>query len=737
MAAHKIQSLPDDAEVKELLEKYKKRIKKELNVNVDNLGKTTFSREYTQFKKEYVPKKRSFYEKACNLSEKILRIKVDKKKGPLLQEAINIAHLGITPAGAISFSILAPILLILIGGLVSFAIFNSIFFVMFFLIIGALMLSPLANIPFFIANRWRMKASNQMVLCVFYIVTFMRHTSNLERAIDFAAEYLKPPLSLDLKKVLWDVETQKYESVKESLDNYLETWRKWNREFIESFHLIESSLYEPSESRRLGMLDKSLDVILSETYEKMLHYAHNLKSPITMLHMLGIILPILGLVILPLVVNFFGGVKWYHIAALYNILIPFGVYYLGKSILSKRPTGYGESDISEDNPEFKKYKNIVFNFLGMEIKINPLYLSIFVGFVLLLIGLSPLLIHAIDPGFDFPLSGEEDASTSCGYRYCFLGYRMSKATELTPSTEIGPYGLGASVFSLFVILGIAFSFGLYYKLRSKNVIKIRNKTKKLEDEFASALFQLGNRLGDGLPAEIAFGKVANIMKDTVSGNFFNIVSSNIRKLGMSVKDAIFNVKTGALVFFPSAVIESSMKMLIQSIKKGPKVAAQALVNISRYIKEIHKVNERLKDLMADVISSMKSQIKFMTPAIAGIVIGITSMITSILGKLGKGIGAITEGTGDVAVTDPGLFFGDGIPTYFFQIVVGLYVIQIVYILTILANGIENGEDKLSERYNVGTNLVKSLFLYFFIAVAIMVLFNIIAGRIMDVTVAIG
>src|SRR3990167_4667671 len=105
-----------------------------------------------------------------------------------------------------------------------------------------------------------------------------------------------------------------YETIKDSLENYLKTWEKWNREFIEAFHLIESSLYEPSESRRLDSLDKALSVMLSETYEKMLHYAHNLQSPVTMLHMLGVILPILGLVILPMVVNFIEEVKWYHLA---------------------------------------------------------------------------------------------------------------------------------------------------------------------------------------------------------------------------------------------------------------------------------------------------------------------------------------------------------------------------------------------------------------------------------------
>ena len=37
--------------------------------------------------------------------------------------------------------------------------------------------------------------------------------------------------------------------------------------------------------------------MIEGTYEKMLHFAHNVKSPITVLHMLGVILPILGLII--------------------------------------------------------------------------------------------------------------------------------------------------------------------------------------------------------------------------------------------------------------------------------------------------------------------------------------------------------------------------------------------------------------------------------------------------------
>jgi len=160
----------------------------------------------------------------------------------------------------------------------------------------------------------------------------------------------------------------------------------------------------------------------------------------------------------------------------------------------------------------------------------------------------------------------------------------------------------------------------------------------------------------------------------------------------------------------------------------------ALMNISRYIREIHKVNERLKDLMAEVISSMNSQIKFLTPVIAGIVIGITSMVTTILGKLSLQMKELTTGAEEgLSSAVAGGFFGQGVPTYFFQIIVGIYVVQITYILTVLSNGIENGSDKLNERYLLGKNLVRSTLLYCIVASAIMIIFNMIANKIMLVS----
>jgi len=728
----KEENLSFDMPVDNLITKYKARLKKELGSG-GFVGGKIVSHEYKSFKKSFLPGHLSFYEKACNLSEKILKISPDPKQAKKLRESLGVCHLNTTPSGAFSFSILAPLLVVFVGGLLSYLVFQSLVLPLLIFAFGLGLIFPLQKLPSFLADNWRMRASNQMVQCIFYVVTYMRHTSNLERAIEFASDHLSPPLSLDLKKILWNIETGQFDNVMDALNSYLSMWKGSNMEFVEAFHLITSSLYEPSESRRLDLLDKSLDVILSGTYDRMLHYAHDLKSPITILHMLGVILPILGLVILPLMISFMSNESLpgtriaMYIALAYNLVLPLGVYYLGRIILAKRPSGYGDTNVSLDNPRFRKFGDFIVPLGGgSELRVNPAIVAVVVFAVLFLIGISPLLIHWFDPGFDFVVGDG---------MFSFLDYICPQGkVDCTFSEMIGPFGLGASVLSLGVVLSFGLSFGLFYFFRSRKLIKIRRNVKKLEQEFTSALFQLGTRLGDGLPAEIAFGKVAKTLEGTTSGDFCALVYHNLTGLGMGLEQAIFDRKIGAVSVFPSNVINSSMRVLVESAKKGPRIAAQALMNIARYVKEIHRVNERLNDLLADTITSMQSQIKFLTPAIAGIVVGITSMITTILTKLSGQLTSMTDRNADVAIGGMGgvmNMFGTGVPTYYFQLIVGIYVVQIVFILTVLSNGIQNGSDKLNERFTLGNNMIKSTILYCFIALGVIIMFNIIAAQVMS------
>ncbi|MEM4756037.1 MAG: hypothetical protein QW594_02800, partial [Candidatus Woesearchaeota archaeon] len=683
--------------------KYKERLEQQLGGTADAAiaqpVPSTTSQHYLDFKKERYPAHLTAFEQTCKFAEQLLKLQPDEKKAKEIAAALKTAHIDATPAGVYSLSFLAPLLIILVGLVINAIIplligtSAGFFGIFLFLLLAAGAYYVVGNLPKTFETTWRMQASAEMVLSVFYIVTYMRHTSNLEHAIGFAAEHLTGPLALDLKKVLWDVETQEYDSVKESLDHYLEFWKATNMEYVEAMHLIVSSLYEGSESRRIDALEKSLEVILEETYEKMLHYAQNLKSPITTLHMLGIILPILGLVMLPLIGGFMTSET--HplkivlvVAGIYNVIIPISVYYFGTTILATRPGGYGQVDLTQVK-KYKKYQGILVTIGKKEYTLSPFMIAVGVGLICILIALLPLVLKAISNTDLVYMPNLKDkykpgsfmavAYTNPNYdraTFHMLGYKKAKLKEIQGEL-IGPYGLGASILSLFFPLGIGLMIGLYYHYQTKNLMQIRENSKQLELEFSSSLFQLGNRLGDGLPAEIAFQRVHEVTEGTTTGQFFEIVVANIKQLGLSVREALFDPAVGAVKQFPSQLIESSMKVLVQASSKGPQIAAQALINISKYIKEIHRVDERVKDLMSDIMSSMKSQINFLTPVIAGVVVGITSMVTYILSRLQAQLMLVIEGRSASASMQSfeGMLkmFGDGIPTYYLQIVIGLYV----------------------------------------------------------------
>lgn len=702
----------------EILRKYGAKIEGEMkgfNSNHTEDDKSNFSRSYKKFRGDMVPKF-SRYEKWCKALGNFLKVKVSEKDRVRIQKEIDVAHLELTPSEVFVFSVMALIFTLFGGILVSVGIFLftgefSMLILLLVVVLSMFLFYFANNMPSRIAQQWRLKASSQMVPAILYLVIYMKHTSNFEKAVEFASKHLEEPLSLDFKKIFWDVEVGRFSSVKDSVDNYLECWRDYSVEFIEAFHLIESSLYEPSEARRIQILEKSLQVILDGVYDKMLKYTHDVKSPLTNIYMLGIVLPTLAIAILPLASTMLqGAIQWYHVFLIFNLIVPFLVMYMTWNVMSTRPGGYGEASLLEKNPLYYKYKSK-----------KPYGIATLVCLPLLLIGLIPLFWMMTD--LPILLGMEKDyVWSSVGLEFFGSGGMLGIMTNDAGKVIAGPHGALSLILSLFVPLSIALFFIISFKMRTKELIFERDKYKQVEREFTSSLFHLGNRIGDGLPAEIAFAKVAESSKGTKTEGFFKMVNGNIQRLGMSLKDALFNPKRGAVVFYPSQLISTSMGILVESVKKGLQVAARALMSISEYVKNIKKINDRLNDLLADIISDMKSNMVFLAPLLSGIIVGLSGMITTILGSLDglfnsgstEGVGALAGGGGMgnlLSIFDVTTM----IPTYWLQVSIGIYIIQIAFILTGTLVTIKSGRDLLQQTSETGKNLKSSIILYLIVA----------------------
>ncbi len=702
--------------VDDIMRSYGSRLEKDIK-GFDSGG--GYSRSYKDFKASMTPVFSS-YEKWCKSLGNIVKINPSKKDVEKIQRQIDLAHLNVTPAEVASlafmgffavfflgiFSLVGYWQLVLGGEFSKFPIG----FLFLLLILAIFLFYFSYGLPERIGVRWRLKASSQMVPAILYIVIYMKHTSNLEKAVSFAAEHLEPPLALDFKKIFWDVEVGKYSTIKESVDAYLESWRGFSLEFIEAFHLIESSLFEPSESRRIAFLEKSLQVILDGVYDKMLKYTHEVKAPLTNLYMLGIVLPTLSLAILPLASTMLAGaIKWPAVFIAFNLIVPLIVIYLTWNVVSLRPGGYGDSSYLEKNPLYYKYKSS-----------KPYWKAFFIAFPISLIGILPLLFMYSPLPSWIGLEGKDLTWTQIGVPLFGSG-GVFGIEQTTAGTWYGPMGILGAFLSLLVPLSIAIFFIVALKARTKELIKEREKYKEVEEGFVSSLFQLGNRMGDGIPAELAFLKVAETSQGTSSEGFFRYVNQNIRQMGMSVDQAIFNPKRGAIIFYPSALIVTSMKILVESVRKGLQVAARSLVSISDYVKNIKKIDDRLKDLLADILSDMKSNMVFLAPLLSGIIMGLAVMITTIIGGLGKFSNQIGQGAeGAMNVGSMGAFMqlfnaSDMIPPYWLQIIIGLYLIEIVFILTSTLVSIQSGKDDLETTHETAKNLQRAIVFYVVVA----------------------
>ncbi|MBI4095749.1 MAG: hypothetical protein HY438_02720 [DPANN group archaeon] len=690
-----------------LVEKYRAKIESQLELG-EKFEDMSYSREYELFKDEQYPKATQFYEKLCQKSAQIIKIQVAPKDAEKVAPAIQLAHLNVTPEGVYSFAYLVTFI-----SIAAFMILGIVFFNLFVMLIGLLVslavLFLLPTIPKQILTSWRARASDQLVLAVLYIVIYMQHTANLERALKFVAEHMPPPISLDFTKLLWDMELKTYESAQKALIAYAETWRGWDNEFIDSVNLIVGSLYEPDPQRKKELLDQSVTVILDGTQDHMLAFAHNLQSPMEALHMLGIVLPVMGMVMLPMIGAFLGAsFQSWQIILLYNIILPLTVYGIGTSVLSTRPAGSDESDVYKYiQQQYGTPKPVIF---GKEVNISPKLLA---G-ILFVLSMIPVFIY------------------------------VAGMAQLTPEKlDDVIYGTPLLFISIYSVVMIGLCIGLYFYWSVAPLMKIKHDVEDMEQEFASTIFQLGERLQEHKPPEQAIMDLEETMQQSKVASFFNVIVSNITKLGVGLRDAIFNERYGAIALYPSGIIKSTMSILVEGAKKSPEVAGRSLITISTYLKTVHTVTERMKDLLADTTSAMQSQAKIFVPVISGIVVGLASLTVGILRNLSHQLQAIAPGGVEAGESAAQVSQTSGlldifqtkfaIPPYLFQLIVGIYLIQIVYLLSYLLSGVINGHDEMEKRYMLAKNLIFSTIFYAVITVAVVLLFNNLVAPISKIT----
>ena len=585
------------------------------------------------------------------------------------EEAISFSNLEITPKQIFSFAILSSFLFFLSFFLV-FSMLNllSITTLLFTILTTALLFYYLLVYPFHYSKIFRVRASSEMVLAIIYMTVSMKISPNLENAVKFAAKNLRGPLGFDLRRMLWKVYTDTSHSFEYYYDKFIEKWKLENSEFSQALYLIKASTYQSPE-KALRSLEEAVKVMIQGTRDRMKKYAMELNTPITLINALGILLPILTLTLLPLVSIFVSGFHPLLLVLAYNILLPFFVYMFALSYLEKIPYSFSPKNINI--PISSEWRIIE--------KALPFIVSVF------LFSLSAYILYH------------------------------------TPPENI----LEIVISSTLLAFSLIFGTGLYIFLYSFKRKIFREKIVKIEREFSTVLFYLGQKIASGYPLELAIKEIVSRYPNFEISKFFGKVYFNIKNLGMSLEKAVFDEKEGAIKKFPSDLIENVMHAIVEISKRGMSVASRAMVMISSYLRYLKEVEITLRETTAETTSTLELQGKLLAPLVAGIVVSLSGIIEKVVTQLGKVIGRLTPQISSYtfSLSVPFLSLGEGIPLFLFEIILGVYLIEIVYIIGTFVGFIKYGDDKIMKRYTIGEYLLLSSFIFLLVTISTFIIFN--------------
>ncbi|OYT43671.1 MAG: hypothetical protein B6U88_00215 [Candidatus Aenigmarchaeota archaeon ex4484_56] len=615
-----------------------------------------------------IPK--TLYEKMTKISERILPVDPDEKTKKELEEAIEFAYLKVTPRGVTSFTILGTsilsitILLIIIFGYVS-------------LIIGLVTLCGIFGLGYYfyyyplrLKKIYELRAGSEIVMLILHIVIFMRNFPNLEGAVIFASSNLTGPLTYDMKKLIWDVHMGTYNSMEQALSAYARKWMNSFKAFSDATNAIIYSLYT-SGKRRIELLDEAVDIILTSLKERSNDYVTMLNTPITMINALGILLPTLVLTLLPITTIFLGSeIPPSVIFGFYDVILPMILIFIIKNILDQRVITMPEPDLSRhpDLPPKNKFRLWKF------------FIPSYIPAIAILI---PFLIYWYHNNVNMGI------------------YQSFVVTA----------GFFASLFAFFY-------------LNSFQKVKIRREIIEMEDEFREVLFALGQEIDRGIPLELALEKIMPTLRGHYSLDLLRRIISNMKYKSMIIKEAIFNQKEGAIIYFPSKLIYSILRAVIDAAEKGTKIVSEIMLSISRYLTDIHKTQKDIDTKFSEVLGSMNMQAKILLPLICGVMNIVTYTIVEMLSFLGETIGTMsTEGAASNYGFITGLWQNLHISPSVFQLSVGFYAIETIIILSWFINGIRVGVDNITLNDTIAKNLLIGGFMYIAISIAALLVFS--------------
>jgi len=645
-------------------------------------------------------KKKNIYEMFCDFSFNLLRLKFDENVLKNEENVIKFSGLKIFPTSNISAA--AIFFMSSLFAIILFSIFFGLSPFFFLLLMSFFFTFLIYYYPYLLMKIMRAQASSEMVLCITYMVISLSQVPNLENAIVFAYKNLKGPVKKDLGDILADFINNKIHNFEEGLEKIVDKWYVEAKEFSEALKLLIAYSRNPYKGKKL--LDEAVNLAVDNSYQRMERYARNLKLPTTAILVLGLILPIIGLTLIPMITIFLPELlNITGVFFIYNLFLPTILFILVTLVIEGRPLTTSLIKLEGgDTFAFKLFGRSIDGFLLL----TMIAVSIAVIF--------GTMIYLDTRNYQMCTSWMND-TFAFDKKPSALNLDINECKELL--TDLVSSILKPSLFLLVIVC--IFSIPLF--LHTNRIIEKMEKIRKIESELGTSLLQIAHNVKIGTPFE------ASILTMSIKSQNFEIeeLFKNLKEnliLGKSLKNAFFEEKIGVAHKYNSSLLTSVFDIILDVSSKGSYYLSEALETVSRYLQTLSNLQNKIEDLISDNVSTINFMSFFLNPVVAGVSVALGMIIMAILTALSMNLPNIMPQ--DVSgIPTMGLPFLDTwklstIPPMLFQLVIGIYLIELSIISGYLVTGLEKGFDYTVVINYISKILLVSTFLFLVISIVI-------------------
>jgi len=518
-----------------------------------------------------------------------------------------------------------------------------------------------------------MQQKEEMLQALLEMANYINLNTSFEFAFIETSKGLTGVLGKQFKDIAKKLELKQYKTLGEAFEDYIPIWMEINPDFVKGITVLQTASLAPL-SERENMLKEGIKTIIQNYYTMGKRSTELLSNQAKNLVSVGVMLPMMSLILLPLVSVFLPNfINVPLLIFIYDILCPTMLVLFAMNFALNR-VQVNTIDLSL-SPKFKKMPQGIY------------LIAILIAFCLAI----PAIFH-------------------------FSSINMN--TKQGVAREYSFEGLFTAWLLTFgIFLAIEVFVYIYVKLNEKTWLEMR----EIEDDIPHLLQVISSYLVLNRPMESIF---EDVKMDYKTHGFkrhavVKIFDELIEALYNTKKTLADIVNTKLPEIVASKRLIQIFRRLINFAETDIRNAAKAAKMIRTHTLSVFRLDNYMQTLLSDTSATIELSGKILAPILAAtaiiMAVAIVMSLEYITGLL-EGVGKAFNLEISLTLVEPSQI----IPPTVVQVVVGIYLILTLIVLGVFLANVKYGTD----RYRIGKTVLSTLLVGFLIY-SIMLLLGIV------------